>query len=297
MSSFPSLLLCYLDSLVVRSSPYRFYYVIVCSISMLIRDDLGLEDEDLLRVFGAGDEMTNQLRQEYGCIVQRGEYLKVEGKRNVIVNGFVESDVNLTWNVIWCLLYGEFLVPRASVRTIIGTKGREIRRLERESGTKIQFKRKENPNSSDCRVEIQGTPDQIIKAIRMISVVVNRCGTTAQSQKSSMQVPANMAGLVIGDNGVTIHEICNETGACVTVSDEPNPTKEFKITGSGYQIHRAQHLIRIKIGEISPGTPVPEYHGSGQQEAQGDQQTAYLQRVPRSRSPTPPSKLFIWKTM
>lgn len=71
-----------------------------------------------------------------------------------------------------------------------------------------------------------------------------------------MHVPANKTGLVIGKNGDTIKSICNETGAHVELSRDPPPNateKVFVIKGTGYQIHLAQHLIRIKVGDIQPG--------------------------------------------
>lgn len=35
----------------------------------------------------------------------------------------------------------------------------------------------------------------------------------------------------------------------------------FQIKGTAYQIHHVQHIIRIKVGDIAPGTPVPPFGG------------------------------------
>jgi far upstream element-binding protein len=62
--------------------------------------------------------------------------------------------------------------------------------------------------------------------------------------------------------GDTIKSICNETGAHVELSRDPPPNateKVFVIKGTPYQIHLAQHMIRIKVGDVQPGTPAPAF--------------------------------------
>lgn len=161
---------------------------------------------------------------------------------------------------------GEVIVPRASVGMIIGKGGETIKRLGVESGAKIQFKPDDDPSAPDRCAVIQGTPDQISKATHLISELVNKSGAGAQSEVFYMHVPANKTGLVIGKGGETIKQICNESGAHVELSRDPPPNaseKVFIIKGTPYQIHHAQHIIRIKVGDISPGTPVPQFGGPG----------------------------------
>lgn len=48
------------------------------------------------------------------------------------------------------------------------------------------------------------------------------------------------------------------------LSRDPPPNaneKVFVIKGTPYQIHHVQHIIRIKVGDIAPGTPVPPFPG------------------------------------
>lgn len=66
--------------------------------------------------------------------------------------------------------------------------------------------------------------------------------------------------------GEVIKQINQETGAYVELSRDPPPSdyeKIFIIKGSAEQIHAAQHQIRIKVGDIAPGTPCPPYAGAG----------------------------------
>lgn len=171
---------------------------------------------------------------------------------------------------------GEVIVPRSSVGIIIGKGGETIKRLAQETGAKIQFKPDEDPNAQDRCAVIQGTPEQINRATQMISDLVTRSAQGGgATEVFYMHVPANKTGLVIGKGGDTIKQICGETGAHVELSREPPPNaneKVFVIKGTPYQIHHVQHIIRIKVGDIAPGTPVPPFHGavSGGQVAAGN---------------------------
>jgi far upstream element-binding protein len=106
-----------------------------------------------------------------------------------------------------------------------------------------------------CAV-IQGTPAQIERATNLIWDLVQRSNGNSASEVCLMHVPANKTGLVIGKGGDTIKQICSETGAHVELSRDPPPNateKVFVIKGSQYQIHLAQHAIRIKVGDVAPG--------------------------------------------
>lgn len=171
---------------------------------------------------------------------------------------------------------GEVIVPRSAVGVIIGKNGETIRRLTVESGAKIQFK-PEDTNAPERTAYIVGSPEQIQRATAMITDLVNRA--ISQDQNGGMRmgmgneaadvfymhVPANKTGLVIGKGGETIKQISAESGARVELSRDPAPSdaeKVFVVRGTPYQIHHAQHLIRIKVGDIQPGTPVPPFTGS-----------------------------------
>lgn len=99
----------------------------------------------------------------------------------------------------------------------------------------------------------------------MISDLLQRSQNSGVTETFLMHVPANKTGLVIGKGGDTIKQICGESGAHVELSRDPPPNaseKIFVIKGSAYSIHHAQHIIRIKVGDIPPGTPVPHFTGN-----------------------------------
>ncbi|CAD6189421.1 unnamed protein product [Caenorhabditis auriculariae] len=174
---------------------------------------------------------------------------------------------------------GEVVVPRSSVGMIIGKGGEMIKRLANETGTKIQFKPDDDPSSPERCAIIMGTREQIYKATELITELVNKsmanavgtggapanCPPNAQ-QVFYMHVPANKTGLVIGKGGETIRQINAESGAHCELSAEPAKNtheKVFIIKGTPYQIHHAQHIIRIKVGDVQPNTPVPPFQQAG----------------------------------
>lgn len=74
-----------------------------------------------------------------------------------------------------------------------------------------------------------------------------------------MHVPANKVGLVIGKGGSEVKQVIAESGATVELSKESPPNdyeKVFIIRGTPEQIHHAQHLIRIKVGDVSKSLKV-----------------------------------------
>ncbi|CAB3400275.1 unnamed protein product [Caenorhabditis bovis] len=163
---------------------------------------------------------------------------------------------------------GEVVVPRSSVGMIIGKGGETIKRLAMETGTKIQFKPDEDPNSAERCAVIMGTRDQIYQATELITELVNKSANNQNQTQETffMHIPANKTGLVIGKGGETIKQINSESGAHCELSREapPNPQeKVFIIKGTPQQIQHAQHIIKIKVGDIPPNTPVPMIGGGG----------------------------------
>ncbi|ULU01044.1 hypothetical protein L3Y34_001438 [Caenorhabditis briggsae] len=177
---------------------------------------------------------------------------------------------------------GEVIVPRLSAGMIIGKGGEMIKRLAMETGTKIQFKPDVNPNSEDRVAVIMGTRDQIYQATERITEIVNRAmknngapGSGTGSVASVMpgqtvfylHVPSGKCGLVIGKGGENIKQIERETGATCGLAPAAEQKNEeekvFEIKGTPFQVHHASHLVKIKVGEIAPNTPVPPLQGSG----------------------------------
>jgi len=173
----------------------------------------------------------------------------------------------------------EAVVPRSAAGVIIGKQGDTIKRLQAETDTKIQFKSDEDPNSSERILVIRGSEENIRMATSKVADLVARSANSTMTQMGSqmgpqiehvrMAVPASKAGLIVGKGGETIRQIQAETGAWLGMSREPFPNPEERIVdikGTPEQISMVQHIIRLKVGEIMPGTPlvhqpfVPQVH-------------------------------------
>ncbi|CAD5224177.1 unnamed protein product [Bursaphelenchus okinawaensis] len=240
-------------------------------------------------IIGKNGDTIKMLQERLGCkmlLVQENQHIsnapkplritgtpdKVDQAKRTIEQLINEGgNPNTMTSMLQQKSVGEVIVPRSAVGIIIGRGGETIKRLAQESNTKIQFKPDEDPNASERCAVVQGTPEQITRATQMIWDLVQRSSGNQQSDVCLMHVPANKTGLVIGKGGETIKQICNESGAHVELSRDPPPNateKVFVIKGSAYSIHCAQHIIRIKVGDIPPGTPVPQMAGGAPQAAQ-----------------------------
>ncbi|CAJ0583608.1 unnamed protein product, partial [Mesorhabditis spiculigera] len=198
-----------------------------------------------------------------------GDPDKVELAKNLVENIIAGGPEGMASSRLYgteATARGEVIVPRASVGMIIGKGGEMIKRLGMETGTKIQFKPDDDQTTPDRTAIISGTRDQIDKATQLITELVQKSMGGGSTDTFFMHVPANKTGLVIGKGGETIKLINNESGAHCELSRDPPPNaneKVFIIKGTPYQIHHAQHIIRIKVGDIAPGTPVPTFSGPG----------------------------------
>lgn len=241
-------------------------------------------------VIGKMGETIKQLQEQAGCkmvMIQdsqevtgqskplriTGDPEKVEVAKRLVTDLINSREDNGTIPRLYseqATAKGEVVVPRASVGMIIGKGGETIKRLALETGTKIQFKADDDPSSPDRCAVIMGSREQIYKATELITELVHKsCSGAAlagQTEAFYMHVPSNKTGLVIGKGGETIKQINAESGAHCELSRDPPPNpqeKVFIIRGTPFQIHHAQHIIRIKVGDIAPGTPVPPFTGAG----------------------------------
>lgn len=156
----------------------------------------------------------------------------------------------------------EVPVPRDIVGFVIGKNGETIKRIQAETGARVQFNMKDNSNAPERMASVQGTPEQVQQVQKMIQEIVEqsrqRGGPPPRGPPANMPginsveypVPGNKCGLVIGKGGETIRNIIKLCGAHVELNrsiPESSPTKSFIIRGTDQQIQHAQQLIREKI--------------------------------------------------
>lgn len=178
----------------------------------------------------------------------------------------------------------EIFVPKLAVGVVIGKGGDMIKKIQNETGCRLQFLQTKNDGPGDRRCIIQGSKQQVDDGKRMIedlieSVMRRNNGNNHQqndwnggsggsnsgyqqqpSQPGGVQVvqeqyqfvvPASKCGIIIGRSGDTIKQINSQSGAhCEMdrkVSSNQTVEKTFTIKGEQHQVDEAKRLIQDKI--------------------------------------------------
>lgn len=167
-------------------------------------------------------------------------------------------------------------VSRSMVGIVIGKGGEMIKKIQQESGARVQFRVEDETAAlnSNRLCNITGNSEQMQTAIGLIQEIVeqkqdllsslnknlsNFSLDSSDAKKAAFEtfyiVSADKCGLVIGKGGDTIREICKMSGAHLElVKDAINISQSerlFKLIGSQEQIQQAVQLVAEKIG-MSP---------------------------------------------
>ncbi|XP_065178619.1 far upstream element-binding protein 1-like [Sycon ciliatum] len=245
-------------------------------------------------VIGKGGETIKRLQQQAGCrmqMIQDGPYtnayekpLRIQGTAQAITEGrdLVNELIHQSDTTPAGQETLEVPVPRELVGMVIGRSGEQIRKIQNETGVRIQFQ-PEQPGRQIRNAILAGTPEGLPKAKVMVEEIVERGrnstknisqpgpfpGTGAMgnsvggmrmgggaggaflgpNQVVDMPVPASRCGLIIGRHGETIRSLQQESGAHIQLNRNAMcgpEEKIFTIGGTPEEISRAQQLIRNK---------------------------------------------------
>ncbi|XP_020482477.2 far upstream element-binding protein 1 isoform X4 [Labrus bergylta] len=216
-------------------------------------------------------EMVMELIRDQGFREQRGEYGSRSGGGGGSVGGGEGLDVP---------------VPRFAVGIVIGRNGEMIKKIQSDTGVRIQFK-PDDGSTPDRIAQIMGPPDQAQHAAEIISDLLRsvqaggppghgggrgrgrgqgnwNMGPPGGLQEFTFTVPTMKTGLIIGKGGETIKGISQQSGARIELQRNPPPNadpniKMFTVRGSPQQIDYARQLVEEKIG--GPVTPMGGPHG------------------------------------
>ncbi|KAI4810094.1 far upstream element-binding protein 1 isoform X3 [Pseudochaenichthys georgianus] len=178
-------------------------------------------------------------------------------------------------------------VPRFAVGIVIGRNGEMIKKIQNDTGVRIQFK-PDDGTPPERIAQIMGPPDQAQHAAEIISDLLRsvqaggppgghgggrgrgrgqgnwNMGPPGGLQEFTFTVPTMKTGLIIGKGGETIKGISQQSGARIELQRNPPPNadpniKMFTVRGSPQQIDYARQLVEEKIG--GPVTPMGGPHG------------------------------------
>jgi len=172
-------------------------------------------------------------------------------------------------------------VEKEYVGVVIGRGGDTIKRMQAETGAKIQFNTIDPNAPGDRHLIIQGTKEQVTEAENKVKDLLSKVaqkeprfgGHGQGAAQDVFNVPANKCGLVIGKKGETINRMKEQTGAHIEMnknSPHDAPTKQFFIKGTPEQIKAAKDEIAKIVGDDSPYG-----HGGYQQQGGYPQQGGY----------------------
>ncbi|KAM9438474.1 far upstream element-binding protein 3-like isoform 16-T16 [Salvelinus alpinus] len=172
-------------------------------------------------------------------------------------------------------------VPRFAVGIVIGRNGEMIKKIQNDSGVRIQFK-PDDGISPDRIAQVMGQSDRCQHAVHLINELVQTAqerdgfgspvgprgrgrgrgdwnmGAPGGLQEVTYSIPADKCGLVIGKGGETIKNINQQSGAHVELQRNPPPNTDpnvriFSIRGTHQQMEMARQLIDEKIGASGMG--------------------------------------------
>ncbi|XP_066548242.1 far upstream element-binding protein 1 isoform X3 [Amia ocellicauda] len=176
-------------------------------------------------------------------------------------------------------------VPRFAVGIVIGRNGEMIKKIQNDTGVRIQFK-PDDGSTPERIAQIMGPPDRSQHAAEIITDLLRsvqaggppgpggrgrgrgqgnwNMGPPGGLQEFSFTVPTMKTGLIIGKGGETIKSISQQSGARIELQRNPPPNadpslKMFTIRGSHQQIDYARQLVEEKIG--GPVSPLGGPHG------------------------------------
>ena len=149
-------------------------------------------------------------------------------------------------------------VPDDCVGLIIGKNGDTIRRLNRDSGCKIQIAIKPFPNTNNRYVFIEGPPEKYEIAKKLIEDIISE--QIAMKQNFShlgetnpypgpytpLKIPNKMVGLIIGRNGETVKIIHERTQCLIFIPKESRPGEDFRelqLSGSPENVENCKREI------------------------------------------------------
>ncbi|XP_073991717.1 tudor and KH domain containing protein papi isoform X2 [Rhodnius prolixus] len=163
----------------------------------------------------------------------------------------------------------EIKIPTNAISLVIGRAGENIKNIQLETNTKINFKTADaDQDYRTCR--IRGKKEDIELAEHIIQEAI---ATQANVTTYEMKVPQKSCGRIIGRCGDTIRAISKASKCSISVDRMSDSSSQFRlvtIRGSDDQINIAKSMIEEKIAE--------------EEEARNRMETTLAARSPRLKN-------------
>ncbi|XP_032230790.1 tudor domain-containing 6-like [Nematostella vectensis] len=152
----------------------------------------------------------------------------------------------------------ELKVPASVSGVIIGRGGANIKKIQKETGTYINFKDDDEPKEKDFganrtpserTIVIKGEREKARKAELIIKKIV---AEQPRQLTEEYLIPQAACGKIIGRGGATIRHLCQVSGARIVVDRSeirPDVPRKCTVTGTVDQIANAKGLLDETIAE------------------------------------------------
>ncbi|OZJ03946.1 hypothetical protein BZG36_02929 [Bifiguratus adelaidae] len=155
------------------------------------------------------------------------------------------------------------------VGLIIGRGGENLKRIERDSGAKVQIHQPDHDLIGERRITIKGRPSDVKAARQYIQDTIDGTDSVSRPPMGSgppppggssavITIPAFRVGLVIGRGGETIRDLQDRSGARIAISPDNMPgstEREVTITGSDAAVQQAKTMIEEVVASDNRGPP------------------------------------------
>ncbi|XP_072395955.1 tudor and KH domain-containing protein homolog [Diabrotica undecimpunctata] len=141
----------------------------------------------------------------------------------------------------------EIKVPKDVVSSLIGRNGSNIKKIQEQSSTRINFREAQGSDDKICI--IRGSVEACHIAENLIQDFITNQPIL---ESHDMWIPFASVGKVIGRNGDKIREIQSLSGAKVTVTDDDKAlnTKRVTMKGTKEQINVAKSLVEDIVEQV-----------------------------------------------
>ncbi|XP_052042674.1 far upstream element-binding protein 2-like [Apodemus sylvaticus] len=162
----------------------------------------------------------------------------------------------------------EYRVPDGMVGLVLSRDGKQIRKIQKDSGCKVQIL-PDSGGPSQRRVSLTGAPESVQKAKMMLDDIVTRGrgklpgqshdkGNGGQNDTvKEIMIPAGKAGVIIGKGGETINKLQKRARVkMILIQDDSRNTnvdKPLQIIGDPYKVQQACEMVMDILREGDQG--------------------------------------------
>ncbi|CAH2057155.1 unnamed protein product, partial [Iphiclides podalirius] len=260
---------------------------------VVIQDGPNTEYEKPLRISGDPSKVEHAKQLVYELLADKD--MQQGGPRQQYDDGYSQDQGNgLGTNST------EVLVPKIAVGVVIGRNGDMIKKIQAETGCRVQFHQERDDGPGDKRCYLQGKPHQVDQARQMIEDLIASVNRREQEERAgrgrggaarngegrvereyqwqeqpevrvTFTVSNVKCGLIIGRRGEVIKQINAQTGAHCELdrraqgNDRNNRT--FYIRGHPEAVEHCKRIIMEKVG--MPVNFMPDNNGGGSSTGSG----------------------------